>query len=174
MELTGKRRSILVGAWWTVLVCGMWLAVVWDHAAYRLVFVCDPSYVQNADAGSEATLAMGLLAILASTYALIRFTIGAHALAAFVLLFALPTRLVEWIIMKGRITDGCGVRMVWKSWIAAPTRDAVVVISLAGPLLLILRFLLQEFEEARGARPQIPTARARCRDGTRGHANASS
>jgi hypothetical protein len=87
-DLTGVRRKLLRGAWWIVVVCGLWLMVLWPLEAYRVVPRCNPREVDFANAGNVASFLMGVIAVLSARHALRRRSIHASNLAAGVLFLA--------------------------------------------------------------------------------------
>lgn len=157
MELTGARRSVLRGAWWIVLASGAWLFVVWPIDAYDIVFHCNPSHIEHAHAGNAATLVIALVALSGSFVALRRRD-HTPPIAAAWLLLALPAAFAEWIELTMTISHRCGADVA-ASWIATPTRDAALVVTLAGPSLLVLGAVLLRLE--RRAATRLPPSRAR-------------
>lgn len=155
-ELTGPRRSVMRGAWWMVFASGAWLFVAWPIDAYDVVFRCNPAHVEDVDAGNWGTLILSLLAMCVA-YAALRGRGAATWHPAGWLLLAAPLAFAEWLFMSVELNHRCGEH-VTASWIAEPTRDAVLAIVVAGPVLIALGAVLRMLERRR--RPHLPTARA--------------
>lgn len=154
-ELTGARRSVMRGAWWIVLVSGAWLFAAWPIDAYDVVFRCSPAHVKDVDAGNWATLILSLLA-MSVAYAALRGRGAAGWHPAGWLFLAAPLAFAEWLHLSLDLNHRCG-EYVTASWIAEPTRDAVLAIVFAGPALVSLGAGLRWLERRR--RTLLPTAR---------------
>ncbi len=155
-ELTGARRSVMRAAWWSVLVSGAWLFVAWPIDAYDVVFRCSPAHVKDVDAGSWATLILSLLAMTVA-YAALRGRGAAGWHPAGWLLLAAPLAFAERLHLSFELSHRCREHLT-ASWIAEPTRDAVLAIAVAGPALISLGAGLRWLERRR--RTPLPTARA--------------